>query len=42
MINKVWLLFLKYKFLYIKYFVKGKLIFLKQSFVKNRKISEFC
>ena len=26
MTNKVWSLFFKYKFLYIKYFVKGKLI----------------
>ena len=42
MINKVWSLFLKYKFIYIKYFVKGKLNFFKQSFIKNRKISELC
>ena len=42
MINKVWSLYLKYKFIYIKYFVKGKLKFLKQSLKKNRKISEFC
>ena len=40
MINKVWSLYLKYKFLYIKYFVKGKLVF-EAKFYENRKISEF-